>query len=95
QDNCPAIANAQQLDFDNDNEGDACDLDIDGDLMRNTVEVALGTNPSDPSDGDEAEQAAIEASSEPTKNVPAMGGIGLLALGLSMLGLAAVSSRAK
>lgn len=90
QDNCPAIANAQQLDFDNDNEGDACDLDIDGDLMRNTVEVALGTNPSDPSDGDAAELAAIEASSEPTKNVPAMGSVGLLLLWLAMLGLGAV-----
>ena len=30
-----------------------------------------------------------------TKNVPAMGGIGLLALGLSMLGLGAVRLRRK
>jgi len=30
-DNCPEIANEDQLDSDNDNVGDACDLDVDGD----------------------------------------------------------------
>ena len=30
-DNCPAVANANQTDTDNDDEGDACDTDDDGD----------------------------------------------------------------
>jgi len=94
-DNCPSTINTNQTDTDDDGQGDACDLDIDGDLIRNSIETAYGTNPNDPSDGDQAELAAIESSTDPTKNVPAMGGIGLLALGLSMLGLGAVRLRRK
>ena len=93
QDNCPIISNSDQSNIDGDDFGDACDLDIDGDLMRNTVEVALGTDPNDPNDGDAAELAVIESSTNPTKNVPAMSGIGLLALSLSMLCLGAVRLR--
>ena len=95
QDNCPTLSNAGQSNIDGDTQGDACDLDIDGDLIRNSIETAYGTNPNDPSDGDAAELAAIESSTEPSKNVPAMGGIGLLALGLSMLGLGVVRLRRK
>ena len=94
QDNCPDISNADQANLDNDNEGDACDLDIDGDKIINTIETAAGTNPNDPSDGDQAELSALEALGI-NKQVPAMGGIGLLALGLSMLGLGAVRLRRK
>ena len=43
-------------------------------------------------DGDQAELSVLEALGI-NKQVPAMGGIGLLALGLSMLGLGAVRSR--
>ena len=59
QDNCPIVANPDQANIDSDTEGDACDLDIDGDLMRNTVEVAAGLDPYDPSDGDQAELIAL------------------------------------
>ena len=95
QDNCPTLVNPDQSNIDGDAEGDACDLDIDGDLIRNSIETAYGTDPNDPNDGDAAELAAIESSTEPSKNVPAMGSIGLLALGLSMLGLGAVRLRRK
>ncbi|MDA8962781.1 thrombospondin type 3 repeat-containing protein [Pseudomonadales bacterium] len=94
QDNCPTLGNPDQSNIDGDAEGDACDLDIDGDLMRNSVEIAAGLDPNDPSDGDQAELSALEALGI-NKQVPAMGGIGLLALGLSMLGLGAVRLRKK
>ena len=94
QDNCPTLANSDQSNIDGDADGDACDLDIDGDLIRNSIETAAGMNPNDPSDGNQAELSALEALGI-NKQVPAMGGIGLLALGLSMLGLGAVRMRKK
>ena len=93
QDNCPLVSNADQSDLDGDTQGDACDRDIDGDGVFNTIENAFGTNPLDPSDGGEAELKALEASLLDEVVVPAMGGIGLLVLGLSMLGLGAVRLR--
>ena len=94
QDNCPSLSNADQANLDGDSQGDACDLDVDGDSIIDTLEVAAGTDPNDPSDGDQAELSALEALGI-NKQVPAMGGIGLLALSLSMLGLGAVRLRRK
>ncbi|MDG2473533.1 MAG: thrombospondin type 3 repeat-containing protein [Pseudomonadales bacterium] len=93
-DNCVNVANSNQANLDGDSKGDACDLDVDGDSVIDTLEVAAGTDPNDPSDGNQAELSALEALGI-NKQVPAMGGIGLLALGLSMLGLGAVRLRKK
>jgi hypothetical protein len=46
-DNCPAVANATQVNLDGDGFGDACDLDLDGDGDSNTVDNCPNTtNPS-------------------------------------------------
>ena len=63
-------------------------------VIIDSIETAAGTSNSDPSDGDQAELSALEALGI-NKQIPAMGGIGLLALGLSMLGLGAVRLRKK
>jgi hypothetical protein len=39
-DNCPAVSNADQNDLDSDGYGDTCDLDLDGDGVLNTIEIA-------------------------------------------------------
>ena len=44
-DNCPAVANADQLDTDADGEGNACDTDDDGDGMPDSFETTYGLNP--------------------------------------------------
>ena len=130
-DNCIDNANFDQIDFDNDTLGDACDADADNDGMFNATEDRFGGNNNDatdtslviqnmqdfaasaPADSDlDGVPDDVEAmlgednttstfqdlldtlsSIATTKNVPAMGGIGLLALGLSMLGLGAVRLR--
>ena len=128
QDNCPTASNSDQNDLDDDNLGNVCDPDKDGDGLTTAIEDRHGgtdwdqndfglvvsnienhilNSPADSDlDGvpDEYETAAggdtISSTYESVlamltinKNVPAMGGIGLLALGLSMLGLGAVRSR--
>jgi hypothetical protein len=44
-DDCPNLANADQLDTDHDGQGDACDLDDDNDGIPDATEATLGTNP--------------------------------------------------
>ena len=90
-DNCPNTANVDQSDLDQDSIGDACDSDKDGDDIRDDFEEALGGDPANPNDA----KTSIDLILGLGKQVPAMGGIGLLALGLSMLGLGAVRMRRK
>ena len=132
-DNCVNDANADQANLDGDTLGDACDPDKDGDGVANVVELRFGGNETDNTDAsvsqnnivtfsetapadsdldgvpDDVEAMLGEDNTSSTfqdlldtlstiataKNVPAMGGIGLLALGLSMLGLGAVKLRRK
>ncbi|MEE3087616.1 MAG: ubiquitin-like protein, partial [Pseudomonadota bacterium] len=43
--NCPSIANADQLNTDFDAEGNACDTDDDNDGLADITEAELGTDP--------------------------------------------------
>jgi len=52
-DNCPQNVNPEQADLDQDEIGDGCDLDIDGDGIPNTVEEENSLNPRDATDADE------------------------------------------
>ncbi len=95
-DNCINVANQDQSDIDGDLLGDVCDADMDGDGFANVIENTFGGDETDNSDYATV-MAGIEVfsvSDDPLdRAVPAMGGIGLLALGLSMLGLGAVRLR--
>ncbi len=42
-DNCPNMSNPDQNDLDNDGEGDACDLDDDGDSVLDTADICPQT----------------------------------------------------
>ncbi len=44
-DNCPAISNQDQKDFDSDGLGDVCDPDDDNDGIKDSVEIEAGLNP--------------------------------------------------
>ncbi len=96
QDNCPNDYNAGQSDPDQDGLGWPCDDDRDGDGILNDIESIFGGNPDDPSDYNDVltdiESMGLSLNIDEV-SIPAMGGIGLLALGLSMLGLGAVRLR--
>ncbi len=47
-DNCPFVANADQVDYDNDSMGDACDADDDNDGVSDEDEIAAGSDPHNP-----------------------------------------------
>ena len=84
------------MDSDSDSLGDACDADRDGDGILNTVEIAVGTDPDDSSDGDAAELLVLQGlngGSGEAVSVPALGGFGLIALALSMLGFGVFGRR--
>lgn len=50
-DNCPNIANAEQLDTDGDGDGNSCDNDDDNDGLTDMEEIACGSNPLDANSG--------------------------------------------
>lgn len=91
-DNCVMLANLDQLNFDGDPEGDACDSDDDNDSLSDEEELLLGTlvlNPDTDGDGfdDGTEVLAgsnpLSAGSTPDSvNVPILPALGLLFLGL-------------
>ena len=60
-DNCPAVANANQTDTDNDDEGDACDTDDDGDDIADSADnCPLTSNTNQTNTDDDTEGDACD-----------------------------------
>ncbi|MFT4614312.1 MAG: hypothetical protein ACI9NT_001457 [Bacteroidia bacterium] len=53
QDNCPALGNSDQANFDGDGSGDVCDDDDDNDTMPDVYELNNGLDPFDGADANE------------------------------------------
>ena len=94
-DNCPLVFNETQDDYDSDSLGNECDPDADGDTVLDVIELKFDGDPLDASDVETVlgAIAAYDPALLNNKNVPAMGGLGLVFLGLSMIGLAATRPR--
>ena len=73
----------------------SADTDTDEDGISDALEIVLGGDPNDADDSGLLNQIKDYVVNSIGKSVPAMGGIGLLALGLSILGLGAVRLRKK
>ncbi|MDA8977638.1 thrombospondin type 3 repeat-containing protein [bacterium] len=71
------------------------EIDTDSDGISDALEVVLGSDPNDANDSGLLNQIKDYVVNSIGKSVPAMSSIGLLALGLSMLGLGAVRLRKK
>ena len=90
-DNCPTVSNPSQTDTDQDTEGDACDLDDDGDGLSDGDEVLLGTDPLNAdTDGDGIDDGAeVAAGTDPTvaesARVPSLAPLGLASLAALLL----------
>lgn len=59
-DNCNAVANQDQANYDNDTQGDACDVDDDNDSLSDEEETALGTNTLDEDSDDDGFNDGVE-----------------------------------
>ena len=92
EDNCPNDYNIGQYDLDEDGLGWPCDPDLDGDGLLNFIEIKFSGNPSDASDFARISQLIdeLDLTGGEEVTVPMVGGLGLLALFVSMLGLGVV-----
>ena len=71
------------------------EIDSDSDGLSDALEIVLGGDPNDPNDAGLVNQLMTYLSNNVPKNVPAMGGLGMAALLVSMLGFGAVRLRKK
>ena len=69
--------------------------DTDADGISDALESVLGGDPNDASNSGMMTQLSNYIVDQIGKNVPAMGGVGIFLLALSMLGLGAVRTRGK
>ena len=89
-DNCVEVENIIKNNLDNDSFGDVCDIDIDGDGFSNVIEQEFGGDPLDESDFNTVMEAieSFSISDQPlNRPVPAIGDLGLIILGISILSL--------